>query len=153
MAWFEDRMPIHYFALADASRLRAIGWLEPGHSFPIGEVTHQEFASIFELAVEPWQPSRFLGFHDCGFCRFSEGPSSMVFGARRVEVGCNNLFVPAGDVVFVAPSMILHYVDAHGYRPPDEFLEAIEQCPRMGSREYLDALITAGGEGVLSRRR
>ncbi|WP_199758054.1 hypothetical protein [Micromonospora sp. Llam0] len=29
--------------------------------------------------------------------------------------------------MFAAPSLIWHYVTAHSYRPPAEFIEAVEQ--------------------------
>jgi hypothetical protein len=57
-------------------------------------------------------------------------------------VGCTNLFVPGDGVVYVAPSMIVHYLDAHRYQPPAAFLAAVDACPPMGSAAYHDALRT-----------
>ncbi|AVT38709.1 hypothetical protein [Plantactinospora sp. BB1] len=35
---------------------------------------------------------------------------------------------PSGSgVMFAAPSLIWHYVTAHSYRPPTEFIEAVQQ--------------------------
>src|SRR5262245_15247960 len=48
-----------------------------------------------------------------------------------------NLYVPTPECEYVAPAMILHYVLDHRYRPPDEFLSALEACPSQGSPEYL----------------
>jgi hypothetical protein len=48
-----------------------------------------------------------------------------------------NLYVPTPERVYVAPAMILHYVADHQYRPPDEFVLALEACPPQGSPEYL----------------
>ena len=39
----------------------------------------------------------------------------MVFEGQSVSVGNQNLFVPHASGVFAAPSMILHYIDAHEY--------------------------------------
>jgi len=33
--------------------------------------------------------------------------------------------------------MVFHYVIEHRYRPPDEFIAALEQCPPQGSPEFL----------------
>jgi len=33
--------------------------------------------------------------------------------------------------------MVFHYVIEHRYRPPDEFIAALEQCPPRGSPEFL----------------
>jgi hypothetical protein len=35
--------------------------------------------------------------------------------------------VPCGDDrYFAAPNLIIHYIEAHGYAPPDEFLLAVQ---------------------------
>ena len=38
-----------------------------------------------------------------------------------VAVGSANVFVPGRNVLYMAPSLVVHYIDAHGYRPPDDF--------------------------------
>jgi hypothetical protein len=40
---------------------------------------------------------------------------------------------------------ITHYISAHWYRPPDEFVQAVTNCPEMRSVEYGHALATNGG--------
>jgi hypothetical protein len=30
-----------------------------------------------------------------------------------------------GNVIFASPNLICHYIAAHGYRPPDEFMAAL----------------------------
>lgn len=61
-------------------------------------------------------------------------------------VGCSNLWVPDPErrCVFVAPSMVVHYVDAHGYQPPVQFVEAVTVCPPMRSVGYLRAIKECG---------
>jgi hypothetical protein len=56
-----------------------------------------------------------------------------------------NLFVPGTGVVFVAPGGIVHYVEAHSYLPPQEFVEAVLRCPDLSSEEYCRALYAANG--------
>ena len=69
---------------------------------------------------------------------------SFEFGGIKMGLGATNIWVPAGDRIFVAPSLILHYIDAHGYRPPDAFIDAVRQCPPQRSPEYEKAMFTAG---------
>jgi hypothetical protein len=83
------------------------------------------------LLQEPWQPGIFMGFHRCDLCLY-EGPS-----------GKRNLFVPSDGFAFVAPELIAHDMNAHGYRPPDEFCAAVLACPEMRSMPYLKALLAA----------
>jgi hypothetical protein len=61
-----------------------------------------------------------------------------------VHFGATNLYVPADGCVYVAPSMIVHYVDVHRYEPPAVFWEAVMNCPEMASETYKQALIANG---------
>jgi hypothetical protein len=61
-----------------------------------------------------------------------------------VHFGATNLYVPADGCVYVAPSMIAHYVDMHRYEPPAVFWEAVTNCPDMASQTYKQALISNG---------
>jgi hypothetical protein len=36
--------------------------------------------------------------------------------------------------------MVSHYVDAHRYRPPDVFVQAVLACPAPGTIEYTGAV-------------
>ena len=44
---------------------------------------------------------------------------------HKITIGVDNLFIPGKDQVYVAPSMITHYIDSHDYQPPLEFQEAV----------------------------
>jgi len=61
-----------------------------------------------------------------------------------IEVGVSNLFIPGRAEYYATPSLITHYILAHGYCPPQPFLEAVDACPRMDSPEYYAALEAAG---------
>jgi hypothetical protein len=56
-------------------------------------------------------------------------------------MGIYNLWVPGNDVIYVAPELILHYIQEHRYRPPDEFISAVLRCPDPKTQQYLDALV------------
>jgi len=129
MAWYEDLTPCNYFGPGYASCLRAVGWLERDHPFSTGPVACDVYARLVELLREPWQPGSFGGLHSCDLCLY-EGPP-----------GHRNLFVPDDELVFVCPELITHYMNAHGYRPPDEFCAAVLACPPMRSVQYLKALL------------
>ena len=125
-------------------RLRAVGWLEPGRPYTKGEVSEAVFGKLVELLVDPWQPFAAAGFHRCGFCRFSGGPLAFDYGNRSVRLGSNNLFLPGEGVVYVVPSLILHYMDAHEYAPPEVFRSAVLACPGNRGMPYLKALRANG---------
>lgn len=102
---------------------------------------------LAELLVVPWQPVITMGKHDCPFCRFTGGPADFSFEGLDVQLGVRNIFIPADGFLFVAPSLILHYIDSHGYSPPSEFQQAVVACPPTRSMEYLRAIVKNGPKG------
>ena len=136
MAYYADLSPCDYFGRWQEV-LIAVGWLEPGHSFATGKVSKEFFAQLIGLLRNPWQPVVTAGYHRCPFCRFTGGPLKIDFEGNSIVVGTANLFIPATACVYVAPSLVAHYVDAHEYCPPAEFQEAVLKCPEMRSIAYL----------------
>ena len=67
-------------------------------------------------------------------------PYKQLWGSNQVNVGVTNLCIPASAQVYLAPSMILHYICRHRYRPPDAFCDAVLRCLPIGSRAYFEAL-------------
>jgi len=150
MTWYDDLGPIDYLPVHDDAPLRAVGWLDAEHSFETGSVSAGDFERLCELLVSPWQPFTAAGTHECELCAHTRGPSVLRFADHEVRLGVSNLFLPAGDVLYVAPSLIVHYIDAHHYRPPDAFLAAVRECPPMKSTAYKRALLATGGGALLA---
>lgn len=124
-----------------SSHCIAVGWLEPEHEFARGDVSPEFFEALCRLLVDPWSFVATAGVHPCGFCRFSGGGSA-AFKHYRIEgFGHGMLFVPSGSTLYVSPTSIAHYIDAHGYFPPAEYQRAVMQCPDMRSMAYMRALL------------
>jgi hypothetical protein len=86
----------------------AVGWLG-GEAPSAGEVP-AELRDALRHACRTRETDRGeLGEHQCEICRAHEDRGEFV-----IEV-CG--------AVYVLPRMVLHYIDEHGYRPPDRFLE------------------------------
>ncbi|HEY0017411.1 MAG TPA: hypothetical protein VGC13_13960 [Longimicrobium sp.] len=102
--------------------VRAVGWLSEDHPFPTGPPDSVFVEALREQVAQAWQPVAAGGSHVCEYCEH-------VWGS-------DNVWIPGGDVVFVAPALITHYVEAHSYAPPDAFVRAVQACPPQGSREY-----------------
>ena len=132
-------LPMH-----EDERIIAVGWLSPDETFERGKVPQEFVSALFRLLLNPWQPAIAMGFHACPFCEFSGGPSSfqMMESNESVSMGSTNLYVPEDGRVFVFPSLGIHYIDAHQFRPPSEFQQAVLNCPKMRSMDYLKALRT-----------
>lgn len=143
MAFFEDLTPCMYFGRWQ-DRLLAVGWLQPGRPYNKGAVPEEFFGALMKLLKDPWQPVASAGRESCGYCRFSKWVSELKYRELTVSIGSNNLFVPGHNHVFVAPSMIAHYIDSHEYQPPAQFQEAVLSCPDMRSISYYRRLGEAG---------
>lgn len=147
MTYIPDLSPCWYISSDASNDLLAVGWLEQGREFSSGHVDRKFFEKLVSLLLNPWQPCAAAGFHECSFCRFSGGPKEFRWKNTGVSVGCSNVFVPDDHAIYVAPSLILHYIDAHGYSPPDAFQRAVLSCPEMRSIDYLK-LLKANGLAV-----
>lgn len=126
--------------LPGSKQLLAVGFLDPRETCFTGTVSRAFFESLTLLLVDPWQPFVNAGRHPCPFCRFTGGPAAVSFDGHDCSVGTSLLFVPGTTAAYVAPSLIAHYIDAHGYAPPEEFQRAVLHCPRMKSAAYRRAL-------------
>ena len=123
MSYCQDLTPCDSF---HQGGLTGVGWLEPGHFYQQGAVDELFLSALRRLLAFPWFPYAFGGPHECGFC--------------HSVYGNDNLLVPAVNVLFVCPGMILHYIEEHGYRPPQIFQEAVLACPPTDSQAYFDLL-------------
>jgi hypothetical protein len=144
MSHSDDFSPNKYFGRWQ-DILVSVGWLDSAHDYPRGSVPLDFFRALVRLLEDPWQPGVFAGRAPCAFCQFSGGPGSLVFEGKKIQLGAANLFVPARyGKVYVSPSLVAHYIDAHGYVPPEAFQEAVLECPPMGSLHYRKAIHERG---------
>lgn len=156
MSWFNDLAPCDYFGPEHAAGLKAVGWLEEGREFRSGKADPRFVHKLVLLLGEPSPLDRQTDPHYCSLCAFSRGPSEFRLwqspGMPAVPLGNRNLCVPGAGCLYVAPSLILHYVDAHQYAPPEEFVKAVLECPPTRSQEYLKAVQSNAPKGFLLAR-
>jgi hypothetical protein len=143
MTHYADCAPCDYFG---PPALIAVGWLDPAFPYERGDVEDRLVGTLVAMALAPLPVATTAGVHRCGFCRLSGG-CGFRYGGRSVPVGASNIFVPADDRLFVAPSMILHYMDAHEYAPPEAFQRAVLACPAPPSVRHPTAVGLAHDAG------
>ena len=184
--FIKDLSPCLYVASshAEGEKFKAVGWLAWGHPYKRRKLNFPEprFGDLLRLLVDPWEPSYFMGSHECEFCPEEDSRSPWkdtrglksplrvpnglelecvesqlphlegYYRRHRIErdglvihFGARNLYVPDKGCVYVAPSMIVHYIDVHCYEPPATFWEAVVKCPeKWVSEDYRQALIVNG---------
>jgi len=157
MAHFQDLSDCLYLPRSEGLGFKAVGWLERGHDYTKGEVTPEWFEKLLALQQNRWAgPLQCAGFHTCDLCRFrfsSRWPGhDFLFRNYRFSSNSNGfLFIPSDGTLFVSPSNIPHYIDAHEYCPPPEFQAAVAACPEMRSAAYFRALLATPAREWLQR--
>ena len=102
----------------------AVGWLSLENVFPRGVVPQNFVRRLAKLSTVPRCPT--FGVHPCDFCEGEERP-----------VGNGQIHVPAGGGRwYAAPQLIYHYVVAHTYRPPDEYIVAVLLAPPSAFKPF-----------------
>jgi hypothetical protein len=110
-------------------RVLAVGWLDRDHEFPRGPVPEGFLDALF-AACRDHETEVTRGLHLCPFCPIPDemwppitaerGGDAVTLGHAEVRFLGNQ-----ADTWLAAPTLIFHYVEAHAYRPPHEFIEAV----------------------------
>ncbi|MFD5659511.1 DUF7919 family protein [Streptomyces hirsutus] len=97
-----------------AYRRLNIGWLEAGRPYPTGAVPAAFVEKLKVVQKVQWM-NICLGQHECDLCPEREAPE-----------GNGEIRIPGEPgIAYAAPFLITHYVTAHGYRPPQVFIDAV----------------------------
>ena len=102
-------------------RVLAVGWL--GWFTLRRGATPERFRVLLgKLCRRPPVATATLGLHPCllGRCKWR-----WWFGSRFCAGSCEIIVPGREGIVYHAPALIAHYVRAHRYRPPREFIEAV----------------------------
>jgi hypothetical protein len=116
MSYFENLTPYTYFHPAEELPGPVnIGWLDGWHPFPTGTTSEEFRAKLQRLCRNRVKQTR--GRYECDFCTGRDKPGS---SAEICDLGKRR--------TYTAPEMVYHYVAAHDYLPPEEFIQAVLEC-------------------------
>jgi len=133
MPFYADLTPYVYLPEPADHPAQNVGWLAEGHPFPTGAVPAGFVDRLGRLALRhPVHRTR--GWEECAFCD-GDHPTEAEVDGERQPVGDAEIRVTGpDDRRFAAPTLVVHYVAAHGYRPPDEFVDAVMADDRASPR-------------------
>lgn len=120
-----------------------IGWLGRDYSngkypaYSKGEVSEQFVDKLWKYLKYPVNIYR--GMHYCELCTNNANILKYKGEERKVGYYEMRVFSKTGKV-YAAPSMILHYIKEHNYKPPKEFIDAVMEGD-ASSKEYIDKLL------------
>jgi hypothetical protein len=107
-----------------------VGWLDKETSFPQGQVSSGTLETILKLCF--WPANVFRGCHFCNLCHYDEPPLIEWLG-KKMRLGGAEIWVPGkSQIVYAAPNLIYHYILAHSYLPPGEFISAVDEFAGSG---------------------
>ena len=120
--------------VAAGAAVHSIGWLERGHDFRRARALPAFVAQLRSHVTDGgrWLPVVSAGIHTCD-----------LGGCERAS-GAQHVIIPSHTCVYVAPELVLHYVEQHDYAAPQEFVDAVIACPEQSSDGYVELLAPFG---------
>ena len=150
--YYRDLSNYSYHLTKPIPKAKNVGWLDAAHEFPKGEVSPALLEKLRALIIGTKDSDVIVNkvrcIHPCNFCGLENVVLSGVH--RKVHLGMSQIWIPdiGPNRFFAAPSMILHYIEKHQYRPPSTFLDAIEHFeingPFNGQTAYTDSVAQLG---------
>lgn len=140
MAYSRDLELYRYGTPFPLPGVRSVGWLDDTHPFPTGDVPPQVPRLLRELALT-LPVNQMRGFHTCELCGQD--------WRRREDVlrllGSAEIWLKTASGYWAAPDLIIHYIEDHRYRPPDELLRELSEVNRAAdiavSQSQVDAIL------------
>src|SRR3954471_11041976 len=124
MTYIPDGAPFELPYSPAEDGLVAIGWLDGEVPFERGDVPRHFVDELRRICEHPVNLTR--GLYGCMFCPGRPTWVTVPTATGEHVVGHGEIRVSgAGGTRYASPDMIIHYVEAHGYRPPDEFVAAV----------------------------
>lgn len=127
--YFEDLSIYRYHVAKPMINVFNVGWLNSCYKYEVGSLDQNVFDKIIDVFLSdgPFNAEVGLirgGAHECEIC--GEKPYAINRNGREKVLGASEIWVPNGNNEYYAsPSMIIHYISAHGYKPPREYVDAI----------------------------
>ena len=138
MTYFPDLSPYEYCGLKDDDVIPTVnvGWLDNSKPYPQGFTSELFKEKLFQFCQRDNAILFCLGYHECQFCENPFFPLEVKRGEIITRLGNGEIRVIGQKVIYAAPTMIYHYVVAHNYLPPQEFVDAVLTGPSPASGEH-----------------
>lgn len=123
----------------------AVGWLHRNQPYPTGPVGEDFLAALLPFCYEENLVCAVRVPRRCPLCNEIVPPVER--DGRRAVPGTGEIRVLGESDIFAAPDLILHYVSAHSYQPPREFVQAVLLGPPAGAPEHRALVRSLNGAG------
>lgn len=154
--WFADLSEYDFFGRMDSRRLfgedyktipTAVGWLENGKPYTIGKAPEGLVGKLREFIKTRTITHMFLGIHECDLCEVELPPGylNVIDG-----LGSKTTFIAHKNKLYIFPDLIIHYIEAHSYLPPAEFIQAVLDSEPQETIEYFKRIRQ---NGILNKNK
>jgi len=121
----KDLTPYVYLKKKELEDAVAVGWIEGDDLLRnSGKVPTEVIRLLKKYEIK----NHCKGFHSCEYCSD--------WGTTRAT-GNGEIWVVKNDTLYIAPYLIIHYIEEHSYRPPEEFIDAVLNGFRPNSPGYI----------------
>jgi len=105
----EDLEPYTYnlFGRNINKNILGVGWLDENRPYNKGEVP----IAFIEKLKKAKKINHTKGWHDCPFCGKARGSCEII--------------VRNNNKTYLAPELIIHYIENHNYAPPQEYINVV----------------------------
>ncbi|MFD2166958.1 hypothetical protein ACFSJY_11905 [Thalassotalea euphylliae] len=126
----EDLSNYNYFFPDISGKVKNVGWIVEDQPFSQGIVSDEFKTKLLQL---------FFGSSSfCSDTNLIRGPShpcnlcgecfKVELNGKTKSLGSSEIWVPSEKergIVYASPSLLIHYIEVHGYCPPAEYIEAV----------------------------
>lgn len=145
--YIPDLSTYQYYIPFPLEAVQCVGWLDAQHQYETGQPPVGLAGKLEEIILNRSETfdvhvNVVRGIHPCNFCGRDIEISS---GARKKPLGMSEIWLPGGPGWLASPSLILHYITAHGYLPPPVFVQAVGRLSigdRFLGQEVYDRLVS-----------
>lgn len=116
----------------------AVGFLQRGQRFETGTTTGKNLAKLLKYCDPRWTVCEIPRPRPCPLCN---SRVMVEIGGSEVVLGSAEIRIVGEEEIYAAPDLLYHYIEAHNYAPPPEFIDALKTA-KAGSIEHR-ALINA----------
>lgn len=111
-SYYKDLTSYEYIRNLGTSHVN-VGWLDKNKEYTKGDVP----VGFINKLKKSEKTNHTRGWHNCPFCGES--------GRNKDWYSSSEFIIKGNEKYYHAPVMIIHYIRDHGYKPPQEFIDAV----------------------------
>lgn len=112
----------------------AVGWLQHGQEYPQGRPPAGFATALLPFCLDAYRVCPLPSPQPCPLCQ--QAVPVINHHGQPATLGSGELRVIGEEEIYAAPTLLYHYVTAHQYLPPEEFVAAVLSGPPAGSAEH-----------------